>query len=198
MTIHSRTDADWTLHATGTLGSTPVTPQEFTWPPTGSPLDVDELYVTLTQRGLEYGPVFQGLTQAWRDGEVLYAEVRVPEHGFGLHPALLDAALHPSAATADTLALPFSWNGVTLHTREAGTLRVRLAPEAGDGLSLHAVDENGAPVITVERLVTRPVGTELTAPTDGLFQLSWPQVTPTTRTTEHTLIEVPTGNVHDV
>ncbi|MFH8873842.1 beta-ketoacyl reductase, partial [Streptomyces griseus] len=33
---------------------------------------------------------------------------------------------------------------------------------------------------------------------DGLFQLSWPQVTPTTRTTEHTLIEVPTGNVHDV
>ncbi|MFJ9891678.1 polyketide synthase dehydratase domain-containing protein, partial [Streptomyces sp. NPDC091287] len=198
VTIHSRTDNDWTLHATGTLSSTPATPQEFAWPPAGTPLDVDELYVTLTQRGLEYGPVFQGLTHAWRDGEVLYAEVQVPENGFGIHPALLDAALHPAAGTADSLALPFSWNGVTLHTREAGTIRVRLAPDDGNGLSLHAIDENGTPVLTIDRLLTRPVGAELTPPIDGLFEVAWPQITPNTRTTDHTLIEVPTGNIHDV
>ncbi|MGW7097779.1 beta-ketoacyl reductase, partial [Streptomyces sp. NPDC054874] len=33
---------------------------------------------------------------------------------------------------------------------------------------------------------------------DGLFEVVWPQVTPNTRTTDHTLIEVPTGNIHDV
>ncbi|MYR14938.1 hypothetical protein GTY62_30930, partial [Streptomyces sp. SID724] len=77
-------------------------------------------------------------------------------------------------------ALPFSWNGVTLYATGATTLRVRITP-SDEGLALHAVDPSGQPVLTVDRLVTRPVGAELTARTDGLFQLSWPQVTPTTR-----------------
>ncbi|MEV6478301.1 polyketide synthase dehydratase domain-containing protein, partial [Streptomyces sp. NPDC051657] len=197
VTIHSRTDGDWTLHATGTLSSTPATPHEFAWPQ-GQELDTSGIYAALADLGLDYGPVFQGLTRAWRDGEILYAEVAVPEHDFGLHPALLDAALHPSAGTADSLALPFSWNGVTLHATGATTLRVRITP-SDDGIALHAVDPSGQPVLTVDRLVTRPVGADqLTARTDGLFEVVWPQVTPTTRTTDHTLINVPTGNVHDV
>ena len=53
---------------------------------------------------------------------------------FGLHPALLDAALHASRSTASASAaradgqalLPFSWSGVRLHARGRRRLRVRL------------------------------------------------------------------------
>ena len=68
------------------------------------------------------------------------AEIRLPEDGteagFGIHPALLDAALHPAGAAfeGDSAGgvLPFSWNGVTLHATGATNLRVRLrnAPPA--------------------------------------------------------------------
>ncbi|MEK8170191.1 polyketide synthase dehydratase domain-containing protein [Streptomyces sp. M19] len=50
--------------------------------------------------GYGFGPAFQGLRAAWRRGDELFAEVTLAEEyatdGFGLHPALLDAALHVS------------------------------------------------------------------------------------------------------
>ncbi|WP_398878585.1 polyketide synthase dehydratase domain-containing protein, partial [Streptomyces prunicolor] len=71
------------------------------WPPEGAvAVPVDGLYERLAEAGYEYGPVFQGLRSAWRDGELVYAEVVLPDEpvgsaqGFGIHPALLDAALH--------------------------------------------------------------------------------------------------------
>ena len=53
--------------------------------------------------GLDYGPVFQGLKSAWRRGSEVFCEVVLPESetaragSFGVHPALLDAALHAGA-----------------------------------------------------------------------------------------------------
>ena len=48
--------------------------------------------------GLAYGPTFQGLPVRRRDGDEVFAEVALPDPAqageFGLHPALLDAALH--------------------------------------------------------------------------------------------------------
>ena len=50
--------------------------------------------------GYGYGPAFRGLRAAWLDGADVCAEVVLPEEAaaeaglFGLHPALLDAALH--------------------------------------------------------------------------------------------------------
>ena len=44
--------------------------------------------------------MFQGVRAVWRRGEEFFAEVALPEEtaasGFGLHPALLDAALQPA------------------------------------------------------------------------------------------------------
>ena len=64
------------------------------------------LYDRLAEAGLEYGPVFQGLRGVWRRGGEVFAEVALPPSGsaeesgaFGLHPALLDAALHALAAS---------------------------------------------------------------------------------------------------
>ena len=59
-----------------------------------------DAYERLAERGYQYGPAFQGLQAMWRRGDEIFAEVAVPEDagaqvgGFGIHPALLDAALH--------------------------------------------------------------------------------------------------------
>ena len=105
VSVHSRLqDSDeWTRHATGTLTAEAAEP-DFdlsVWPPVGAePVDVDGVYDGLASAGLEYGPVFQGLTAAWRLGGDVYAEVTLPDRtegsAFGLHPAVLDATLHAS------------------------------------------------------------------------------------------------------
>ncbi|MER7229133.1 SDR family NAD(P)-dependent oxidoreductase, partial [Streptomyces rubradiris] len=130
----------WTTHATGVLrpaGQRPA-PGTAAWPPPGAePVGLDGVYERLAELGAEYGPGFQGLKAAWRLGEEVCAEVAVPggAEGFGLHPALTDAALHAIALRAGTeerMTLPFAWSGVELYAPGATALRVRIAP-AGAG-----------------------------------------------------------------
>ncbi|WP_086666774.1 type I polyketide synthase [Lentzea kentuckyensis] len=164
--VHSRPDdlhADWTLHATATLvdAPAPATVPIGEWPPPGAePVEPAELYADLAGRGLDYGPTFQGLRAVWRHGQDRYAEVAVDQDGYGVHPALLDAALHPAAHADDDLRLPFGWHGVHLHATGARLLRVRLTRHGEDALTLHAEDPAGLPVLTVDRLTTRPVSTD--------------------------------------
>ncbi|MEV0623695.1 SDR family NAD(P)-dependent oxidoreductase [Nonomuraea sp. NPDC050404] len=182
-------DVPWVRHATGTLAtdSQAAAPFDATvWPPAGSTsVELDGLYEELAVGGLGYGPVFQGLRAVWqRDGEV-FAEVVLPEQSgaglFGVHPALLDAALHASAfvgldAAAGT-RLPFSWQDVCLHAGGADVLRVRLARSGDDAVSLSAVDAAGEPVVSVRSLVLRPVSADQlaggSAERDSLFGLEW-------------------------
>ncbi|RIH58345.1 hypothetical protein D3C59_35695 [Streptomyces sp. SHP22-7] len=70
------------------------------WPPAeAEPLPVDDAYSLSLPTDCATGRV-PGLRAAWRRGDELFAEVVLPEHvaekaeEFGLHPALLDAALH--------------------------------------------------------------------------------------------------------
>ncbi|MBB4683801.1 type I polyketide synthase [Amycolatopsis jiangsuensis] len=178
ITVHSRpeTGEEWTRHATGTL--TAAVPDEVVpvaWPPPGEPRELD--YDTLP--GFGYEGVFRGLRAAWVDGDDVYAEVSVEDSGFGIHPALLDSALHAlflreSAESAG--GLPFSWSGVRLHAGDAKTVRVRLSFTAGDTVSLVAADPAGAVVLSVGALVVRrPAarGPELPA---GLHTLGWAAV----------------------
>nr|WP_269756711.1 type I polyketide synthase [Amycolatopsis aidingensis] len=192
LTIHARPehtpDAPWTRHASGLLATAGPSAASFpgtNWPPPDAePVETDGLYEWFAQAGYGYGPSFQGLRAVWRhDGEVL-AEVALPEgeaEGFGLHPALLDAALHALAATRPWTGeqrLPFSWQGVTLHACAASLLRVRLTERDGDRVSITAADPAGEPVVTIEALRHRAVDrAELAAPADpgrdALFSLGW-------------------------
>ncbi|MFJ1792952.1 SDR family NAD(P)-dependent oxidoreductase [Kitasatospora griseola] len=178
LSLHSRPDAPadgepddgWTRHAEGLLaqdGAEAAGPMP--WPPPGAePLALDGLYDRFAAGGFAYGPAFQGLRAAWRRGDELFAEAVLPAGPapdaarFGLHPALLDAALHatgtPGADAHPEGRLPFSWNGVTLHATGAGTIRVRLAPAGPDAVALAVADATGAPVATVDALVLRPAG----------------------------------------
>ncbi|MYZ40503.1 MULTISPECIES: zinc-binding dehydrogenase, partial [unclassified Streptomyces] len=124
---------------------------------------------------------------AWRrDGEI-FAEVSLPEGAeagaYGLHPALLDSALHASLLAGDgqegTGGLPFSWEGVSLYATGAAALRVRIAPAEGkDAVSIVVADTTGAPVASVDSLLVRAVsGDQLDSATglarDALFTLEW-------------------------
>jgi acyl transferase domain-containing protein len=55
-------------------------------------------YDRLVDIGAEYGPSFRGMQTMRRNGRELFAEVKLPldlATGYILHPALLDACLHP-------------------------------------------------------------------------------------------------------
>jgi polyketide synthase 7 len=190
--IHSqRAGEPWVRHATGTLTAagteTPQAPAA--WPPADAEeLSVADFYHGMGEGGLYYGPLFRGLTAAWRsDGEV-FAEIRLPDGdtaGFGIHPALLDAALHPAGAAFDGEGaggvLPFSWNGVTLHATGATNLRVRLRSAGPNAVTLTATDEHGTPVVSVDSLVSRPVAAQQIgeATHNSLFHVDWTQVSTT-------------------
>jgi acyl transferase domain-containing protein len=153
-------------------------------------VDVHEFYDRLTERGYEYGPVFQGLTAGWVRGPELFAEITLPEQadpsGFAIHPALFDAALHTVLLAPDTtrgegaggsVVVPFVWNRVILHASGATVVRVRVRAETS-GISVELADPSGAPVLSVGSLVSRPIPLDqLTTGNnphrDALFALDW-------------------------
>ena len=129
-----------------------------------------------------FGPAFQGLTAVWRLGDSVFAEVVLPEGvgvaGFGLHPALLDAALHAGwfLEPGTDGGVPFAWEGVSLHASGATSLRVRLGRTGVDALSIDVVDTAGAPVVAVDRLAVRALSVGQAVPEvgqDSLFELGW-------------------------
>ncbi|MFI6867729.1 SDR family NAD(P)-dependent oxidoreductase [Nocardia sp. NPDC050406] len=183
--------ASWTSHAEGVLApeSLAAGGDLTAWPPAGAqPLETDRVYAELLDAGYGYGPAFQGLRAAWRRGEELFAEVALPDpqeaNGFGLHPVLLDAALHTLrlgghlTAEDGAVALPFEWNGVTVHAARASAVRVRLTPVGAHAVAVEVADPTGAPVATVRHLASRPMDlAQLTAGISAvdkaLFQVEW-------------------------
>ncbi|MEU4876224.1 SDR family NAD(P)-dependent oxidoreductase [Streptomyces sp. NPDC021608] len=156
---------EWTAHADGLLtAAVPETPDDLAaWPPPGAvAVPVDGFYDSLAELGYAYGPAFRGVRAAWRDGDVVYASVELPDghevDGFALHPALLDASLHAAGLDgADALRLPFGWTDVQVHATGARTLRARLSPAGTDALAVLLTDEDGRPVASVGQLALRPV-----------------------------------------
>ncbi len=96
------------LHATGKLDMTQTVeaskPQIAESRDTMTPVTSDELYAKFEGRGLNYGPAFRALRQAWVGDRAVSCEVALPadqaataDH-YGLHPVLLDACLQSLAA----------------------------------------------------------------------------------------------------
>ncbi|MEV5162917.1 SDR family NAD(P)-dependent oxidoreductase, partial [Streptomyces sp. NPDC053728] len=215
VSVHSRPGeadegSDWTQHASGLLAPVDAAAETAAessvrealqiWPPRdATEIDTEGLYERLAVQGFGYGPAFQGLQRVWRRGEEVFAEVAVADldvAGFGVHPALLDSALHSLAvggllgsdgpegpASAERRGwLPFSWNGVLLRATGSTTLRMRIASTGRDStMSLVLADASGQLVAHIEALTLREVTAEQfderrRATADSLFQLSWVEV----------------------
>ncbi|XHU08907.1 type I polyketide synthase [Amycolatopsis sp. WGS_07] len=193
-TVHSRPEgaADgvpWTRHAIGRLAKAGKT-EKFdlsAWPPAADQVQLDGTYEELAADGLAYGPAFRGLVAAWKgDGEA-FAEIQLPANvsdvdRYGIHPAVLDAALHTigvSGAVGDEPALPFVWEGVRLHAVGATTLRVHVKQIGSGAAALKIADGAGAPVASVDSLMLRPMSAQPqaaeTGGTESLFRLAWEQ-----------------------
>ena len=213
VSIFSRPDAGagWVCHAEGTLSTGSVEPGAdlSVWPPAGAvAADPADGYEQLAARGYGYGPAFQGLTATWVRGDEVFAEVRLPDaaggvNGFGVHPALLDAAMHAlvmghhSAGRTDDVVLPFSWQGVSLHAAGASAVRARIAPAGPTAVSIELADGLGLPVLSVRAMVARPVSErQLRAAVSGagpdrLFEVVWSPATstPSDATPAHQILE---------
>jgi mycoketide-CoA synthase len=197
LSIFSRAEAGagWSLHAEGILrpGSAEPSADLSAWPPVGAvPVDVGDGYERLAERGYGYGPAFRGLTSMWRRGDEVFAEVTLPADagvsvaGFGVHPAMLDAALHAVILVSDSAELPegsmlvpFSWQQVSLHAAGAAAVRARIVPVGDSAVSIELADGLGLPVLSVASMVARPVTDQQllaavsSSGPDRLFEVVW-------------------------
>ncbi|MEU9398024.1 beta-ketoacyl synthase N-terminal-like domain-containing protein, partial [Streptomyces sp. NPDC048324] len=187
LTLHARPEdagrsASWTRHAHGTLAPAADAPeaqadgreQPEIWPPQDAvPADAPA-----------------GARAAWRRGDEVFAEVVVDReqteeaHRYGLHPALVDAALRllgghdgPSDGPVRP-AQPVEWHDLRLHATGAAALRVRMSPVADDAVSLTFTDGSARPVAAVGSLTVRTVtdeqlGAARASVQDALHRVEW-------------------------
>ena len=161
------------------------------WPPAGAePAQAGDFYDWLLARGFSYGPAFQGVEGVWRRGDELFAHVTLREEEqtkaarYGVHPALLDAAMHPVVLHLDgsdgkpgTAWLPFAWRRVRVHRTGATALRVHMVPDGTSSVRVSASDAEGNPVFDMESIALRPVSTEQFGTTESaapqLYTQDW-------------------------
>jgi len=184
-------EAPSTCHARGwlALDSEAVAAGPAEWPPAGAlAVPVDGLYDRLAQIGFAYGPAFRNVRAAWRAGERIHLDVALSDDagskGFGIHPALFDAALHGGMLDlepGDPVGLPFSWSGVRLNRTGATRGRVTISPAGESAVRIVVTSEAGRPVVSVDKLAVRPVsaaqlGRAQSSTQQSLFQLDWTSV----------------------
>lgn len=183
-------ETTWERVASGLLGDVdaPQLAAQGTWPPSGATeIDVETLYDTFADGGFDYGAAFRGVTRVWElDGSV-YADVDLPSHvsdtsEFMVHPALLDASLHPIAAVpvlldtgGDTRArVPFEWSDVRVSADAASRARVRLDPAGPDAIALELHGVDGTPLVSVGTLTLRARdGEPSTVAREDLLSVQW-------------------------
>ncbi|MER5556437.1 type I polyketide synthase [Streptomyces sp. NPDC002793] len=153
--VHTRPvaepDAAWTRTAEAVVRDDTAAPEPFAWPPAGVPVEPAEIAGALDRTdGMDV------LTAVRRDGGDLLAELALPEGvepgAYTVHPDLLagiELLARYAAAVEHGEAAVTGWAGVAVHAVGATSVRVRLAVDG----RVEAVDTEGGPVLSAERLV---------------------------------------------
>ncbi|MDH6133806.1 acyl transferase domain-containing protein/NAD(P)-dependent dehydrogenase (short-subunit alcohol dehydrogenase family)/acyl carrier protein [Kitasatospora sp. MAA4] len=176
----------WTRHATGTLADADADAQsvEFDaaqWPPRDAvAVDMDGFYEPSA-----FGPAFRTVRSVWQRDDEVFVEAAlsglVGDAGaFGLHPALLEAAVQVvgfAGVDDEELLLPSRWTGVSLHATGATSVRLRVVRTGADSVSVAVADTEGLPVLSVESVLLSAPPIALApasdAGLDGLLTLEW-------------------------
>ncbi|WP_317441665.1 SDR family NAD(P)-dependent oxidoreductase [Streptomyces collinus] len=202
VTVHSRPrgqDAPgWTLHATATASAAEPDPDTAggppMWPDTAEEAWTERTYERLAALGLGYGPAFQAVRTAviTGDGELLAriglpATAREGTDPYPVHPALLDAALHVTAALAPAdgrALLPVALGRSVLPPGGAHelTARVRRTGGSDTDLTLEVTlwDADGLPAGRLENVRLRAADpADLDAGSENarhLYEVAWTAV----------------------
>ncbi|WP_051499391.1 type I polyketide synthase [Nocardia sp. BMG51109] len=170
--IYSRREGDdggWVLHAQAELAAAvdiPAQAEPEKWPPRGvEPVDIDEFYGQLADRGIEYGPAFRRVRGLWRRGEQVYSEIGpesgAAESGYELDPVLLDAVVQTIGASgfevpAGSVPQPFAWEGVSARPAATAVWRATVKPIGTSEFDIRIADDGGSEfaAITALRLHT--------------------------------------------
>ncbi|MGK7908957.1 MAG: SDR family NAD(P)-dependent oxidoreductase [Synechococcus sp.] len=182
-TLDAVEESDWTLHATGEIQAAPARTATETsdiaplqQAERGTPIAVDAHYQRFRERGMDYGPSFQGLQNLWQQadgtalGQMRLAEDLTAEVGqYHLHPALLDAcfqilgAIAPDNGRRDTY-MPVGIESLTLYRRPGAQVwsRAKIRDIKGAKQQLlvadvQLLDETGILVADVSGLSLRSV-----------------------------------------
>ncbi|HTZ44396.1 MAG TPA: amino acid adenylation domain-containing protein [Jatrophihabitans sp.] len=167
-------DGAWQLHAEGRIvPRAEHAEHRVSLPPReAQQIDASALYADLAALGYGYGPTFQGIGEAWHVGGEVWARAALPESAeqtairYGLHPALLDSAMHSllltqrlQNRTGDDLFVPYEAERLTLREPGLAEIWVRVADfELGDGefwASLEIYNSAGVNVGRLHRLHAR-------------------------------------------
>ncbi|MGW1985514.1 SDR family NAD(P)-dependent oxidoreductase [Streptomyces collinus] len=202
VTVHSRPrgqDASgWTLHATATASAGESEPDTAggppVWPDTAEEAWTEPTYARLAALGLGYGPAFQAVRSAVTtgDGELL-ARIALPATArdvadpYPVHPALLDAALHVTAALAPAdgrALLPVAVGRAVLPPGGAHELTARVRRTGGSGtdltLDVTLWDADGLPAGRLENVRLRAADpADLDAGSENarhLYEIAWTTV----------------------
>jgi acyl transferase domain-containing protein/acyl carrier protein len=188
--------AAWTLHATATVApaSTVARPAALDLAAVrarcAEALDVGAVHASFADIGLAYGPAFRGLRSLSRGAGEALGEVVLPDglpaEGYGVSPALLDAALQAvvaavPASEAGELLLPFEIGSFAVHTPGADAAWVHVGLRAGAGVvaDVTLTDAAGAVIAEVKELRLQRANREILqrgatlAPAAALDQLAW-------------------------
>lgn len=195
----------WTSHALGQVGAgqatATTTDLQQLQTEYGEALDVAEYYRLLRQRGMAYGPCFQGIRALWRGEKGGLGQIQLPEAaaepGYALHPALLDscfqvlgAVLEETEGETDAF-LPVAVESLTLYRPAPDRVWVRVEVETTANqqqisAQLTLLDETGELVAQVEGLTLKRVPQQLFQGLlqprleDWLYRLDWqPLAAPT-------------------
>ncbi len=155
-----------------------------------SAIDVDERYAALAEAGLAYGGAFVAMRALQvGDGESL-AELELPEQSegeasqYGLHPALLDAALHAIDALAAGRGggkLPFEVGEYRIFRSGASCARVHArwkegGASGGELADVRLYDDEGLPIAEIVGLRLKPAqaaGAPGAGALETLYRLEW-------------------------
>ncbi len=125
----------WTVHAAGQIsrGAAPIPPAPIDLTAIQAAaigtIDAADYYANLRQRGFDYGPNFQGITQIWQTVDQPFGRIQLPKNlvvtdAYQLHPALLDACFQVLGAGfpqngEDTLYLPVGLASLQIYQHAA-------------------------------------------------------------------------------